>query len=298
MIKIAKRTPRQLWHSTLRKCHRLLKLHPSSYPYLSGDTFRKAADHILDMDTRFNPRAVKKNDAVFVQSRYLKTFFEEYHPQIEQSYVLISHNGDENIDENYLRYIDEKLVHWFAQNCLIEHEKLTPLPIGLENKWYFLHGIPSYFRKAAQREVLKKPKIFCSFTVNTNPAERKPALEELSKHASVEMGTGWPGSLEYIRTLQQYAFVASPPGNGIDCHRTWEALYLRVVPIVKRSPLTEYFASCGLPLLIIEDWKELLRYNASDLALIYEERKPQFETPVLWAPYWLERIRNAGRMTT
>jgi hypothetical protein len=32
-----------------------------------------------------------------------------------------------------------------------------------------------------------------------------------------------------------YAFVASPYGGGPDCHRTWEALILGCIPIVKSS---------------------------------------------------------------
>ncbi len=35
----------------------------------------------------------------------------------------------------------------------------------------------------------------------------------------------------YARNCQ-YSFWLSPRGNGIDCHRTWEALYLDVIPIV------------------------------------------------------------------
>ena len=36
-------------------------------------------------------------------------------------------------------------------------------------------------------------------------------------------------------TTAQYAFVASPPGNGFDCHRTWEALVLGCIVIVQNS---------------------------------------------------------------
>ncbi|CAF4378106.1 unnamed protein product, partial [Adineta steineri] len=35
----------------------------------------------------------------------------------------------------------------------------------------------------------------------------------------------------YMRN-RQYPFWLSPRGNGLDCHRTWEALYLDTIPIV------------------------------------------------------------------
>ena len=47
-------------------------------------------------------------------------------------------------------------------------------------------------------------------------------------------------------------------GIGADCHRTWEAMYLSIVPIVKRSAMAEHFWEIGLPLMIVDDWRELL----------------------------------------
>ena len=37
---------------------------------------------------------------------------------------------------------------------------------------------------------------------------------------------------EYIETVASYAYVLSPPGNGFDCFRTWEALAVGTIPIV------------------------------------------------------------------
>ena len=36
---------------------------------------------------------------------------------------------------------------------------------------------------------------------------------------------------------RQFPFWLSPRGNGLDCHRTWEALYLDIIPIVWHSTL-------------------------------------------------------------
>ena len=40
-----------------------------------------------------------------------------------------------------------------------------------------------------------------------------------------------------------------------DCYRTWQALYLRAVPIVTRSALTEQRPE--LPLIVLDDWSKL-----------------------------------------
>jgi hypothetical protein len=45
-----------------------------------------------------------------------------------------------------------------------------------------------------------------------------------------------PPELLWIRHVK-YAFEICPRGNGLDCHRTCEALLLRTIPIVRSSTL-------------------------------------------------------------
>ena len=44
-------------------------------------------------------------------------------------------------------------------------------------------------------------------------------------------------------------------GNGLDCHRTWELLYLGCIVITRTSPLDPLFE--GLPVVIVRDWEEV-----------------------------------------
>ena len=44
---------------------------------------------------------------------------------------------------------------------------------------------------------------------------------------------------ELLRIYTNYAFIVSPHRNGLDCHRTWEALVLGCIPIVKTSPIDD-----------------------------------------------------------
>ena len=72
---------------------------------------------------------------------------------------------------------------------------------------------------------------------------------------------------DYLSDLQQYKYVVSPEGNGIDCHRTWERLYFKVIPICKRSVVTEYFSKL-FPIYLVDDWDEL---NLDDLKQEYSK---------------------------
>jgi hypothetical protein len=57
------------------------------------------------------------------------------------------------------------------------------------------------------------------------------------------------------RNMLEYAFVLSPFGNGMDCHRTWEALLCGCIPIVRSSVFNELFD--GLPVLIVDKWEDV-----------------------------------------
>jgi len=63
-------------------------------------------------------------------------------------------------------------------------------------------------------------------------------------------------SAEYLRMLPEYQFVISPEGNGIDCHRHYEALMAGVIPIVERNErLYEKYGNC--PFVMTDDYSEI-----------------------------------------
>jgi len=60
----------------------------------------------------------------------------------------------------------------------------------------------------------------------------------------------------YFQTLPTYKFVISPEGNGIDCHRHYEALLAGCIPIVEDHPwIRAKYEGC--PVLYTRDYKEI-----------------------------------------
>jgi len=63
-------------------------------------------------------------------------------------------------------------------------------------------------------------------------------------------------SNSYLRTLPHFQFVISPEGNGIDCHRHYEALMAGCIPIVERNErLLEKYGNC--PILFTDDYTDI-----------------------------------------
>lgn len=258
---------------------------PSSYPYISGDSFRALSEHIYeDSGQTFNALAVRENDLVFVTTHLVREFFELFHPHIQVRYALITHNSDDNVTEELAVLADEKLVIWYAQNLLASHPKVIPIPIGLENLHYYNHGVIRDFTRLRKQRFVKRNRILQSFRVETNPGIRQLVDDSLKKNALVDRVSGL-APYHYRRSVCTYKFVASPPGNGVDCHRTWEAIYLGAIPIVTSS----YVASCfsSYPMWILEDWEELGGMTEADLREKYDDIKNrEFDERKLFMDWW------------
>ncbi|MCX6712937.1 MAG: hypothetical protein NTY66_01880 [Candidatus Vogelbacteria bacterium] len=266
---------------------------PGSFPYISGDGFRQIADRIYDETGKCRPEEIAAGNIVFVKSDYLHEFFRDVHPLIKNPYKLISHNSDYNITPEDLKYIDEKIIHWYGQNVYASHPKLTPIPFGLDNLYYYHLGVPDPLEKINRRkETPKKNRIVFGFSINTNPKERQPAHDYLTTAKLAEPLIWETDPEKYFSLVNEYKFIACPSGNGLDDPRTWQALYLKVVPITNHSVTRDYFRSIGLPILVIDKWSDLSNFTESDLATLYGKFMTDSETAPLYMDYWIKKIKQ------
>jgi hypothetical protein len=251
------------------------------------------ADFVYDETGDFDPRRVTRGSILFVSAYRLREFESKVLQDLREPFVLISHQGDTKIDYSYSAIADRpSLVHWFAQNALLEHPKVTPLPIGLEDQWRHNAGEKSDFRRLSKLHRRKTARIVVAFSLNTNPDSRFSCYRALwKKKCSVEFHSTLNNSL-YRRRLQDYMFVASPPGNGLDCHRTWEAMYLGVVPLVEDNHMNRYFDSLGLPLVCVSDWKEVGNWTESYLIELYNGTMSKCHKEPLFFSYWRQKIEE------
>jgi hypothetical protein len=94
--------------------------------------------------------------------------------------------------------------------------------------------------------------------------------------------------VDYLNALGRAKFVLSPPGRSWDCYRTYEALAMGAIPIVKRQE-PQSNVVVGLPVLMVDDWSEVTP----------ERLEREWNTPREWnlerlsLRYWKEQIDMA-----
>lgn len=267
----------------------------SSAPFISGDTFRSVANVIYDEENRqLDVKTIKSGDIVFVKTDYLLTFITEHFPLISFPIIVIVHNSDYGIPgtinhEIFANFLNnDNLIALFGQNVeKFKHPKLHSIPIGIANKMWD-HGNPAIFNHVIKNLPPDKPYLlYMNFSPSTYPQER-PYVFNLFKSQPF-CTVAYPKNLHnYLQEMALHKFTLSPRGNGIDCHRTWEALLVGSIPIVRTSDLDVLYKN--LPILIVENWEQV---TEEFLIQKYQEISNQkWNLNKKFATYWLSKILN------
>jgi hypothetical protein len=140
----------------------------------------------------------------------------------------------------------------------------------------------------SQREV----KIYSNFHFNKQKDrkytyDRDDAIEKIPKDLIYYEPSPVSRKETHINQTK-YAFVGSPHGNGLDCHRTWEALCLGCIVIIKSSPLDDLYD--GLPVLIMREWSCIT--EGVLLNTIEKYKCMDFYYEKLSLNYWMSKIND------
>ena len=114
--------------------------------------------------------------------------------------------------------------------------------------------------------------------------------EKFKKLDLADETKGW-NSFFYRRILLNYMFVICPEGNGIDTHRLWEALYLKTVPIIEKNKISNFIKKANLPVLILDKWSDLSKYDEKKLRNFYASNRKLFNNKYLFQNYWKKKIK-------
>lgn len=255
-----------------------------------------------------------KTPTLYICGSALSDFISSKLPQITFKFILVSGDCDETIPYDsinktaFIKLINNPyLVHWFSQNVVVTHEKITIIPIGLDYHTMTRSTIfgPITNCSLQEKQLLQihanaKPfyersyKCYANFHFSMNNKycfDRRDALAQIPE-ALVVYEKNKCYRIDTWKKQTEFAFVISPFGGGLDCHRTWEALMLNCIPIVKSSKIDNLYKE--LPVLIVNDWstlsQELLESTIIDYKQKYEAKL--FNYNKLRLNWWMNLINS------
>ena len=243
----------------------------------------------------------------------ISIFATKYAPKINKKIILVTNDsdfdapifekpvgkGDEINKEGILGFLNsDYCVVWFTQNCTLNHPKVIPIPIGMDYHTFSRYQTPIH-QESILCSIKEQSKPFYNrihkcygnfhFTMDGKyySSDRHDCFNNVNKQLTyyedkpIQRYDTWKR-----QTL--FSFVLSPAGGGLDCHRTWEALILGCIPIVKRwnVPLEKVYND--LPVLIVDDWKDITEELLE--TTLEEFRHKKFNYHKLTLKYWVDFI--------
>lgn len=252
--------------------------------------------------------------SIYVISDSLKFFVNIILPRINNKFILVSGASVKTSPIEVLSRFEfnklmtnKFLIRWCSQNNSISHlPRIIQIPLGLDyhtilnntnHKWRDLNeGILPSEQEKILREIYinTKPfyeritnKIYTNFSMNADRFnQRKICLKEIPNNLLDSCGDNKRTKTWQIMT--NYAFILSPYGNGMDCHRHWEAIILGCIPIIKSSEFETLF--CDLPVLNVKNWSDINQDLLDSTIKIFKDKKFNMEKVTL--EYWKNMIFN------
>ena len=284
----------------------------SPKPISSCSTDFKYLVEMLQSNKMFNGMSI------YVCSNLLKFFVNKIFPYISHTFVLVSGDSDKcvpkevlTMEETFILLKSKLLLKWYTQNSRIEgNDKIIQMPIGLD--YHTILGNPGSKWRLEEEGVLPKqqeeilfklinvskpfyeriPKIYVNFTVNSDRFnQRQTSLDTIPSNLMVIKNDFIPRT-ETWKNMVQYTFILSPTGIGLDCHRTWEALSLGCIPIICIKEFKTLFVD--LPVLLVEDWKEITKELLENTINDFKNRIFNKEKMIL--KFWTNNINKFRRL--
>jgi len=273
--------------------------------YISGDTITNDISMIQFFPSKYFNKYINNfitnNNLIFsmkdneitplifmTKIDYLDNFYNKIVTSLNTKFVLITHYGDMEAGLHHKILHHPLLIKWYGQNMRIISDKTLSIPIGLENQYWKRTNILTIKTHSSN---LKEKLLYLNFSLRTNPKRSKIMNILLQKGFNKNKNLDWD---YYIEDLSRHKFCISPQGNGVDCHRTWECLYLGVIPIVKKSPHMSYFHD--LPILFVDSYNDISIKYLNQIYKDFQQRS--FNMDKLSLSYWNRKIRGHFKCPT
>jgi len=266
----------------------------SSYPFLCSDTYLAKCERVILTQSDIKKlidedSATRKFKTVYLAGDLVEHLL-EFKVQIPDIETLVVMESDITQYEQKLSKLYSKVDKIFSNNLVGKSKRCFPVPLGIERQAYRSAGRLSNFKKKYETKINKRPIPFLIAWNDATNTNRPIYRSEFQNNSDSLVINQRVHASTIHKLMRKTMFVPSPAGNGIDCHRTWEALYLGAVPVVLRS---EYFGESNWPVLVVDSWSELLAKKSHELNDIYIKNALDQKQAIQFGVNILEKIFGA-----
>jgi len=244
-------------------------------------------------------------DNIRLYKRYIKEVSESDRPYIDSlhsksdllrlcgnfpdmKFIIFTNLEDTPIDEYIFEAIPNNVLCISAVNAVSHGGKVIPAPYGLQRRMSpddrRIEDITS-----AMKSLPSNPPGLLYVSHNEGSHSERVGVKDLFRNQSwAEVHEQRVSFSVFLYNLSQSKFMICPRGNAIDCHRNWEVLYMRRVPVMKRHPYLEELYK-DLPVLFVNDYSEVTEELLIENDNLYQQAQTM-DLSTLTLPYFFDKI--------
>ena len=175
----------------------------------------------------------------------------------QMKFIIFTNLEDTPIDDFIIDKIPSNVVCISAINAITHGGKIIPAPYGVQRRL-----TPNDDRIEQLTEWMKYDSIDNPTTLlyvshnDANGSERSGIKSLFYDKDWAEVNEQKVPYNIFLYNLSSSKFMICPIGNAIDCHRNWEVLYMRRVPVMKRYPYLEELYK-DYPVLFVDKYSDV-----------------------------------------
>ena len=174
----------------------------------------------------------------------------------QMKFIIFTNLEDTPIDDFILNKIPENVACISAVNAITHNDKVIPAPYGVQRR---MNPSDDRIEQLTQymEHVPSKPRNLLYVSHNESSNVKRMGIKSLfyDKDWAEVNEQRVPYNI-FLYNLSGSKFMICPIGNAIDCHRNWEVLYMRRVPIMKRDPYLQKLFE-NYPVLFVDKYSDV-----------------------------------------
>lgn len=231
----------------------------------------------------FADEMILEDSTIFCKTDFIDELFDNVRLS-KKNHILLTHHSDIKIDEETFNKKPKSIKKWFGINVDFNDNDLIPIPIGLRTHEGIYHdknnSIVIDFNEYKNNK--KQNIMYCNWR-NTN-SDRNNIIDKMDSNILYK-DTILPYNI-YLNNMSKCKYVLCPPGNGLDTHRFWEALYVGSIPVVLKTSFYEKWGD--VPIIQIDNYEDITIKLLEDNARLINDNYVN----ILNITYWRDMIND------
>lgn len=251
-----------------------------NYMTLFIDNIRLYKRHIVE---------VSESDRPYINSLHAKNDLLQLCKNFsDMKFIIFTNLEDTPIDEYIFDAIPDNVLCISAVNAVAHGGKVIPAPYGVQRRM-----TPNDNRIESLKEYIMFPDpyrfklMYVSHNENSH-VDRIGTKKLFVNHQWAIVDNTRVEYRDFLSNLRQCKFMLCPRGNAIDCHRNWEVIYMKRVPVMKRHPYLEVLFE-DYPVLFVNDYSEITEELLIANNYLFEEAQ-KFDITKLTLENFFDRI--------